>query len=252
MMSNPSADRDPPSRAPGSGFQGQIRGASLADLVQMECLAGSRRVVRVISGNNSGFMYFRGGAIVHAAVRSQVGEAAAMELLRWNEGTFEPVEREWPAKETISVNWQTLLLRAAQMRDEGEAANVIALRVDGKGRPRAGAEAVVESVAFDVTPIEVGDHVLRSEDLEYVIRLNASGTVLQNHGAQEDFADIVAYACRLTELIGSLLGVDQFVAMECTFKSGRCFIVVEADGDIVAFKPRPSTDLNAIRALFGL
>jgi len=252
MMPNAPADQPPSSGSRGSGFQGQIKGASLADLVQMECLAGSRRVVRVISGSNSGYLYFKNGGVIHALSKSLVGEAAAMEMLKWNEGTFEPVEREWPAKDTIAANWQTLLMRAAQARDESEAEkNVIALHRDS-WRPRSAKDLAVESVAFDATPIEVGDHVLRSEDFEFVIRLNPNGAVIQNEGTTEDFADIVAYACRLTELIGNLLGMEQFVAMECTFKSGRCFIVLEENGDVVAFRPRPNADLNSIRTLYGI
>src|SRR6478735_7419826 len=107
MSSAPANYNAPSSGSRGSGFQGQIRGASLADLVQMECLAGSRRIARVTSANTSGYLYFRGGAVVHASARTLIGEAAAMEILKWNEGTFEPVEREWPVKETISANWQS-------------------------------------------------------------------------------------------------------------------------------------------------
>jgi hypothetical protein len=94
--------------------------------------------------------------------------------------------------------------------------------------------------------------VFRKEDFEVVLRLRASGSVVQNHGASADFADVVAYACRLTDLIGTPLGVERFVAMECVFKSGRCFIVVESSGDVVALRPRPVADSGSIRELFGL
>jgi len=239
--------RDSPSgSARPSGFQAQIKGATIGDLVQMECLAGSRRVVRVTSGSNVGFLYFRGGAIVHAVARTLSGEAAALDMLSWNEGSFEPAEREWPAKDTIACNWQTLLIRAAQLREERMAPSLLALRPGALGRQ------VGESIEIEATPILVAGHVLRSEDFEVVLRLDPGGGIMENQGATQDFADIVAYACRLTELVGNQLGVERFRAMECIFKSGRCFVVLERNGEVIALRPRPTTEVSAIRELLGI
>jgi len=42
------------------------------------------------------------------------------------------------------------------------------------------------------------------------------------------------------------------VAMECVFKQGRCFVIAESDGSIVALRPRPTADSASIRELFGI
>jgi hypothetical protein len=247
----PSAHDVAPSTLRPSGFQAHINGASLNDLVQMECMSGVKRVVRVVSGHHIGHFYFREGQLVHAANRSVVGEAAALEMLAWNEGSFEPVEREWPLKESITCTWQSLVLRAAQLRDERQAQRVVTLR--DEGRPRdSGTSNIGEIMELHATPLEIGGHVFRSEDFEVILRLASSGAILQNQGSTQDFADIVAYACRLTELIGGPLGIERFVAMECVFKNGRCFIVKEPGGDVVALRPRPSADSSSIRELFGI
>jgi hypothetical protein len=246
----PSGRGNPPSEA-SPGFQAYLDGASLADLVQMECLAGSRRIVRVTSGNNVGYLYFRDGAVVHAISRSAMGEAAAFEVLLWNDGSFEPVDREWPVKESISCTWQSLLLRAAQMRDERHVQTVVSLRGDLRSKS-AGPPPLGESMQLDATPVEVAGHVLRREDFDVILRLDADGAIALNHGTSQDFADIVAYACRLGELIGVRLGAEQFIAMECTLRSGRCFIVREETGEVVALRPRPTADANAIASLLGL
>jgi hypothetical protein len=246
----------PSERGPGdahAGFQAQIKGASLADLVQMECLAGSHRVVRVTSGGNLGFLYFRGGGLVHASTKSLSGEPAALDILSWSEGSFEPVEREWPARESISSGWQSLLLRAAQARDERSAQSVVALRSNVPRPPRELRESWAggESLEIHSTPVEVLGHVLRAEDFEVVLRLDPDGTLEVNRGGSQEFADVAAYACRLTDIIGSHLGAERFVAMECTFKSGRCFVVAEPSGAVVALRPRAAAD-GAVRALLGL
>ena len=245
MMSKSPSERD--SRA---GFQAQIKGASLADLVQMECLSGSRRVVRVTSAGNMGHLFFRGGAVVHATTRNIAGEAAALEILSWNEGSFEAVEREWPAKESIASGWQSLLLRAAHARDERAAPSVIALRTPGSTAPRPAA-GVAEIMEIESTPVTVLGHDLREEDFQMVLRLEPGGALEVNRGGSQEFADVAAYACRLTEILGSHLGAERFVAMECTFKSGRCFLVLEPSGAVVALRPHPAADV-AIRGLLGL
>jgi hypothetical protein len=252
MTSKPSSDPGSPNDTR-SGFQAQIKGASLGDLVQMECLAGSHRAVKVTSANNVGYLYFRGGAVVHAAARALVGEAAALEILSWSDGSFEAVEREWPTKESVACGWQSLLLRAAQARDERGAPSVVALRADPRvARPKAAALPAPETVEFQATPIEIAGHVLRGEDFQVVLRLDADGALVSNRGGSQDFADIVAYACRLTELIGTHLGAERFMAMECSFKSGKCFIVLEANGDVVALRPHAAADSGALRNLLGL
>ena len=100
------------------GFQAQIRGASLWDLVQIECLARKHRVVRVTTVGNVGYLYFDGGNIVHASTFQLEGEAAACEMLQRTQGSFEPCDRAWPAVPTIDISSQALLLRAAQSKDE--------------------------------------------------------------------------------------------------------------------------------------
>jgi hypothetical protein len=197
-------------------------------------------------------LFFRSGNLVHALARSLVGEAAAMEMLGWDEGTFEPAERDWPAKDTILGSWQGLLLRAAQARDERDAGIVVPLVTEGRSKTKPTHVPMGESIEFDVTPIKVAGHTLRSEDFTLLLRMNRDGLVSMNSGGSQEFADITSYATRLAQLIGEDLGLERFVAMECAFKDSRCFIVCEDGGDVVALRPKPQTDVSALRALLRL
>lgn len=100
------------------GFRASLNDATLADLVQMKCLSGSRGAYRVTSQGSVGFLFFDGGGIQHAIAADAVGEAAALEILSWQRGTFEPCDAPWPATPTVGTTWQNLLMRAAQARDE--------------------------------------------------------------------------------------------------------------------------------------
>ena len=256
MNQKPPAQRDssPPKGLTPSGFQAKIRGVSLADLIQMECLAGSKLVVRVTSGPKVGYLYFRGGAVVHAVTATALGEAAAMEMLAWNGGTFEPTDREW-SKDTITANWQTMLLRAAQLRDEKEAGSVVTLHADGaerRGRSRSDAAIIGESIEVEVTPIQVAGHTLRAEDVQVYLRMNSDGAIVANHGSSQAFADSAAYAVMLGQLLGDQLGVDDFFSMECSFKAGQCFVVLEPSGEVVVLEPRTPADAASLRELLKL
>jgi hypothetical protein len=93
---------------------------------------------------------------------------------------------------------------------------------------------------------------LRGEDFKVILRMGTNGAVVMKEGCTDDFADMTAYAGRLAELIGMLLGVDRFVAMECVLKEGPCFIVMEDDGAIVALRPRPFADVSSVREVLGI
>ncbi len=255
MNQKPPAQREgPPKPVTPSGFQAKIRGVSLADLIQMECLAGSKLVVRVTSGAKVGYLYFRGGSVVHAVTATGLGEAAAMEMLAWSGGTFEPADREW-SKDTISTGWQNMLLRAAQIRDEKEAGSVVALHADGVDRrPRSRSDAAIvgESIELEVTPIQVAGHTLRVEDVQVYLRMSPDGTMVANHGSSQTFADSAAYAVLLCQLVGDQLGVEGFIAMECAFKANACFVVLEPSGEVVVLEPRTPADAASLREMLKL
>ena len=42
---------------------------------------------------------------------------------------------------------------------------------------------------------------------------------VSNRGGTEELAETVAYAQRLMQLAGDLMGIDDFIALECTFTS---------------------------------
>jgi hypothetical protein len=250
----PGQREGPPSAAEAPGVQSRIKDASLSHLVKMACLAGSKLAVRVASGENVGFLYIRGGSVVHAVTRISTGETAAIEILRWSGGTFKPSEREWSAEDTISCSAQTLLLRATEVRAEKEGSNVVA-RGDGSdwsGIRHMTPAPTEESVELAATPLHVAGHTLRREDYPLFLRMSRDGIVVESYGVTPGFADVAAYALRLSQLVGDELGLERLTSMEWTSKQGRCFIVLESDGNVVALEPHPGADTSSLRERLGL
>ncbi|HVU50994.1 MAG TPA: DUF4388 domain-containing protein [Polyangia bacterium] len=277
------AKHDAPSTPePAPGFHAELQGASLWDLVQMECLARSRLVVEVTGEGGVGYLYFDAGRVVHASTERHRGQAAALEILGWTQGTFQPARRSWPIAPTIEMSHEALLLHAAKHRDEQGASNLVAFpirSVDGAADaaledielleldheeevtgvaapPPTGQEEGTMSVRNpNVDETAAGALTPRAEsgaDFPVMVRLSSQGAVLRNKGASEEVAEATAYAHRLVQLTGELLGLEEFVALECVFGGERFILFTESGGDVVALRPRPELNLQPLRERLGL
>jgi len=265
-------DKTVPGVQPGraAGFRAKLAGVSLWDLVQMECLAGSRIVV-LVTGEGIGYLYFDRGQIVHAMTTEHTGEEAALEILGWTNGSFQPCERPWPEAPTISTSHEALILEVARRQDE--ASNLVAFPVRGAAEPapaRAAAarEPLEEIEMFDLEegeapnmrntdagelpPQSPGRADFPGGDFPMMLRLAPHGAILKNSGGTEEQAEMAAYVRRLLELAGDFLGLEGFTALECTFTQGRCLAFVDTNGDTVVLRPRAEADLQPLRARLGL
>lgn len=277
--SNEDEDKTAPGVQQGGavGFRAKLAGVSLWDLVQMECMARSRLVVLVTGEGGIGYLYFDRGQVVHAITTENVGEPAALEILGWTNGSFQPSDRPWPETRSIFTSHEALILQVAKQRDE--ASNLVAFPTRGAAEPApatprdddAAAADDVEMLEFE----EEGAASMRgsgvsdlppappqsppparndftSADFPVILRLSPQGAILKNSGGSEELAEMMAYVRRLTDLAGEFLGLEGFTALECTFTKGRCLAFVESNGDTVVLRPRPETNLQALRERLGL
>jgi hypothetical protein len=250
-----------------SGFRANLDGASLADLVQMECLSGRERVIRVSSANDVGYLFFRGGQIVHAVSRRGIGETAALEILRWNDGTFEPCSAGWPDRDSISSNWQNLLILSAQHRDESkrreEASghNLVAFPTVRSGAPRPLSSSPPPRVSM--APISASSTRLETSvstespapmlaQVRAAVRIDQSGNVVSSKGDAGELGQVASYAARLAELVGDGLGMQGLLSVEVTQQHSRTLIYREKSGNTFALSAAPDADLSQVRERLGL
>jgi hypothetical protein len=235
----------------------------------MECLARVHRTVQVVGEGGVGYLYFDRGHIIHASTALKTGEAAALEILGWTNGSFQTCERPWPEQRSIITSHEGLILQAAQLRDE-EGSNLVAF----PGRAAAAGETeTFEEIELSEID-EEGERTMRGSDLEEaaptpkgappsgrtevggdfaaMMRLGPNGAVISNRGGSEDLAETVAYVQRLLQLTGELLGLGEFSAVECGFVEGRCIIFADAGGETVALRPRTDANLAPLRERLGL
>lgn len=228
----------PPRPKPGtsvSGFVGRIDGASIADLVQMECMRQARRTVRVSSPQGVGFLFFDRGELVHARSRDTSGRAAALEILSWDEGTFDSSPEKWTGQPSIAMSWQGLLMEAARQADE---------------RGRREESMISEIDPAEVIEMEASDEERLAPGVTRAVRLDREGQLIGTTGAVGDFADVAAYSVRLCQLIGETLGLEDFVGFECENGETTVIAYVE-DETIVALEAVAQSDLGAYRSRAG-
>ena len=100
------------------GFEGEVSGLGLADLIQLCVQSRFSGCVTVKAGQRSGLVYFRDGQIVHAERGDLLGDQAFYAILRWTGGRFSLQPNVMSARASIDKNWQFLLLEAHRLIDE--------------------------------------------------------------------------------------------------------------------------------------
>lgn len=251
------------------GFRANLTGASLADLVQMECLTGTTAVVRVISDDEVGYLYFKAGGLVHAMTASAMGEAAALEILGWDRGSFEACQAGWPTTSTITKPWQALLMTSAAQRDESRRRTVLDFprergtsaspkppfasplpKSDASTRAPRASDRTPTSPS-PAPPLPASD-VAPNVRIEHAVRLDADGKVLSARGAPDELAAMTAYAMRLGALIGERLGMDALCAVECVTGAKRSLFYAEKNGNLIGLTASLDVELDALRGKLGL
>ncbi|HTQ02890.1 MAG TPA: DUF4388 domain-containing protein [Polyangiaceae bacterium] len=237
-----------------SGFSANITGASLADLVQLECLANSTLAVRVVSGAEVGYLYFQAGQIVHAMSSDAVGDGAALEILGWDRGSFEPCNAGWPTSPTVNRPWQALLMHAATIRDEARRRTVVDFpreRTQGTPMQKPPSPITPPPLPPKTSEAPQSGTTFDTQGIERAVRLEADGRLLASRGDAEELAAITAYTMRLALLIGERLGMEELRAVECVTAEHRRLFYAERNGNLIGIEAPNDADLSTLRERLG-
>lgn len=259
----------PSAGAPASaGFAVRLDGASLADLIQMECMRGTRRVIRVSSQQGTGYLFFDRGQLLHATAGTMTGDAAVLSVLGWSHGTYEASEQPWPVRTTVESSWQSLLLLSAQHADESardempDSSEVVSSpkpRDVAMNSPRSLSPGlrVSPSPAISIEPPNTESRPSMSEPASAktgiirAVRIDESGNVVSNLGTLGEFADLSSYAVHMCKLIGDSLGLEGFQGIECAARD-RTFLAFVDQETVVAIETEPGANIDKYRRKAGL
>jgi len=87
----------------------------------MECLGRNSSVLEVRFEQIHGRIFIEDGSIIHAYGDGLSGEPALQRLLALPGGSFELMPFAAPPERSIEGQWESLLMEAARVRDEGAA-----------------------------------------------------------------------------------------------------------------------------------
>jgi predicted regulator of Ras-like GTPase activity (Roadblock/LC7/MglB family) len=220
-----------------NGFAGQMLGATLPDLIQMQCLTMATRAVRVDANSVTGRIYFAGGQIIHASVGMLAGESALFEMLGWKNGTFTCEEGVRAPDETVDRHWQSILLEAAQREDEQSET--------GAGEPKPHYPAVVPLPNTPMTkhPIE---ELRPDPEVVSFVQSDSEGTLLDSKGDDaENLQAGFAYVCGLLQLVGSSFGLENLREIQLSGKNQKVLCLLSETVTTVVVTT-PKTNLNAL------
>ncbi|GEM_PF-4260681 len=78
------------------------------------------------------------------------------------------------------------------------------------------------------------------------LRLSPEGSPISGNGGEE-LIECVAYAARITDILGELLGAEQFVSVEFSLSDGSCVIARNAAGELCVAKAGHAYDIALVR-----
>jgi|GEM_PF-770773 len=218
------------------GFEGVMLAASLNDVIQLECLAMSTRAVRVDRGDRSGRIFFAGGQVVHAEVGALTGEEAFFEITHWTKGSFQIEEGVRAMDETITRNWESLLMEAAQRHDES-ATTVTAFPLP------APASAPAQTEAMHTHPIV---ETFKDPEILGAVLYNPEGEVLISKGEEaEELQGTAAYVLQLLAHIGTALGADNLREVQLSGTEQRALFLHTPEHHVAAMT-NPKTNLATL------
>lgn len=104
------------------GFEGEVAGLGLSDLLQLNARNRFSGCFRVRHDDGLGLIFFRDGEIVHDELGAKIGEEAVWDILEWQTGRFAVEPNVVTARRTIQKGVEHLLLDAHRVLDERRAA----------------------------------------------------------------------------------------------------------------------------------
>jgi hypothetical protein len=139
-----------------TGFDGEVSGMSLTDLLQMKAMGRFSGRIVVEHGAKEGYLFFREGDLVHAQLDQYEGKDAFARILGWGGGTFRAEPKVGTTRQTLNESFQFLLLDALRLQDElaagqekEHAAESVQVQKEGGGmKDRLSGIAGVQDVAL--------------------------------------------------------------------------------------------------------
>jgi CheY-like chemotaxis protein len=165
------------------GLRGNLRDLSLTTIVSVNCSEYNQAELLLHRQGRVGAVYFEGGAIVHASLDDDEGEAAVYELLSWEDGSFVLRQGVPAPKHSVEVDWAGLLLEGMRRIDDASVEVELDLGEETRARAwpdrMATALAAVEGVNSVVVCSPGGEFLAQAASADPVVGAGLTALVAQ-------------------------------------------------------------------------
>ncbi len=124
----------------------------------MECLGRKSSVLEIFTSKVRGRIFICDGAIVHADSGALQGEVALYGMLALRGGEFNLLPFNEPPRRTIEGQWESLLMEAARLNDEGR--EFLEPEAAGPGAAAPGATAAARGADLAAGEVRIEEIVL--------------------------------------------------------------------------------------------
>lgn len=210
---------------PEAGFRGMLRSVGLTDVLQMECIARSSSILTVTSPELSGAIYIRDGTIIHAETAGLKGEDAFKRLIALVSGDFRSHPFADPPEESIQAPWESLLMDAAQARDEflgAQAAEKISAPED---LPILESQPAIPQAAESCPPIDIDELLICSAAGDVYHAWQCENTELR--------INLVEFLAQKSRLLQNALPFGTFDRAEFIASGSRLVAQLEGDSGVI-------------------
>jgi len=224
---------------PGSGWEGDVAGMGLADVIQVNSRNRFSGSVRVSNGASAGVLFFHDGNVVHAEQGAWSGEDAVVEILRWGEGRFSVEQNVVTARRTIDKSCEHLLLDAHRQLDERKAT--------GQGAPPTAPAAPAPAAGRQ--PTALAETIRAVADVEDAVLITGDGQSLGASGpASEVLAGQAAYLVMCCDEFGALFQCGEVRSAEVEGSDRHLLLYASKARRYLAVTSRSDADLRVVDA----
>lgn len=219
------------------GFEGEIAGLGLPDVIQVVAFGHFSGCIEVWSEGGSGLIFLRDGEIVHAEQAEAVGEEAFRDILRWPGGRFSLQPNVSSTRSTIRKGCQHLLLDAHVAIDKDRG---------GRGRKPPARQAPRQAPAR--SPAPAMDRLRRIPGVAGVVLQRRDGATLGNDGYEtEALAGQALYLSMVGARLGAALGAGDIHSAAVQGQS-RHLLLFASQGHLLGVQAQGGAEIGPLEA----
>lgn len=193
-----------------NGFQGEIAGLSLADVIQIKGHNRYSGCITVEYNDHRGAIYFVDGEIIHAEQGSFSGEDAIYEILKWPGGNFSLAPEMTTNVCTIHCSLNFLLLEAHRRMDEERNMPVESFADVIETSERRKEPRPADPASPQRTMSAAAARVMQIDAVTYAVLLDKNGHPVQDDSMEgEALAAKALFMAQSGNKLGDLLGLGE-------------------------------------------